>query len=59
MIEATIVGTELELYHDHAQVLAARHLAPIRGQDSCYVMYREFRYKGVPVFAIVLQGQQS
>lgn len=54
VIEATIVGTELELYHDHAQALAAHHLVLIRGQDSCYVMYREFRYKGVPVFAIVL-----
>ena len=54
VIEATIVGTELELYHDHAQALAARHLVLIRGQDACYVMYREIRYRGVPVFAIVL-----
>jgi len=54
VIERTLAGTELELYHDHAQALAAHHLVLIRGQDSCYVMYREFRYKGAPVFAIIL-----
>ena len=54
VIERTLAGTELELYHDHAQALAAHHLVLIRGQDSCYVMYREFRYKDVPLFAVVL-----
>ena len=54
VIERTLVGTELELYHDHAQALAARHLVLIRGHESCYVMYREFRYHGAPVFAIIL-----
>jgi hypothetical protein len=29
-------------------------LVLIRGQDSCYVIYREFRYKDVPLFAVVL-----
>lgn len=54
VIEGMLGGTELELYHDHAQALAARHLVIMRGQESCYVMYREFRYHGVPVFAIIL-----
>jgi hypothetical protein len=54
VIERTLARTELELYHDHAQALAAHHLVLIRGQDSCYIMYREFRYKDVPVFAVVL-----
>lgn len=54
VIERTLAGTELEFYHDHAQALAAHHLVLIRGQDSCYVMYREFRYKNVPSFAVVL-----
>jgi hypothetical protein len=53
VIERTLSGTELELYHDHAQALAAHHLVLIRGQDSCYVMYRKFRRKNVPI-AIVL-----
>ena len=50
VIERTLAGTELEIYHDHAQALAAHHLVLIRGQDSCYVMYR----KGAPAFAIIL-----
>jgi hypothetical protein len=54
VIERTLAGTDLELYRDHAQALAARHLVLIRGWDSCYVMYREFHYKNVPIFAIVL-----
>jgi hypothetical protein len=54
VIERTLAGTELELYHDHARALAVHHLVLIRGQDSCYVMYREWRLKDVPVFANVL-----
>ena len=53
VIENTLAGTELELYRDHAQALAARHLVLLRGADSCYVMYRETRIKAVPV-AIIL-----
>ena len=53
VIESTLAGTELELYRDHAQALAARHIVLIRDQDSCYVMYREMRHKGVP-FAVIL-----
>jgi hypothetical protein len=54
VIERTLAGAELELYRDHARALASRHLVVIRGGDSCYVVFREFRYKGVPVFAMVL-----
>jgi hypothetical protein len=54
VIERTLAGAELELYHDHAQAPAAHHLVIIRGQDSCYVMFREFRYKGAPVYANIL-----
>lgn len=54
VIESTLTGTALEVYRDHATALAARHLVLIRGGDSCYVMYREYRYKGAPLFAIVL-----
>ena len=53
VIESTLAGTELELYHDHAQALAARHIVLLRGADSCYVMYREMRVKGVPLAVIV------
>jgi hypothetical protein len=54
VIERTLAGTELELYHDHAQALAVHHHVLIRGQDSCYVMYREFRHKDVPLYAVLL-----
>jgi len=53
VIENTLAGTELELYHDHAKALAARHLVLLRGPDSCYVMYRETRIKAVP-FAVIV-----
>jgi hypothetical protein len=53
VIESTLAGTELELYHDHAQALAARHLVLLRGPDSCYVMYRETRIKAVTVAVIL------
>lgn len=52
VIESALAGTELELYHDHAQALAARHIALLRGKDYCYVMYLEHRVKGVPVAVI-------
>jgi hypothetical protein len=44
----------LEIYLDHVRAEAARHLVLIRGEASCYVMYREFRYGDVPVFAMIL-----
>jgi hypothetical protein len=49
VIESTLVGRELEFYHDHAQAFAARHVVLIRGWDSCYVMYREIRPWGIPL----------
>jgi hypothetical protein len=53
VIESTLAGRELELYHDHAKALAARHIVLLRGQDSCYVMYRERRFKRVPLAVIL------
>jgi len=53
VIESTLAGTELGIYHDHAQALAARHIVLIRGPDSCYIMYRETRDKAVP-FAVIV-----
>lgn len=54
VIEKTLGGTALQVYRDHAQALGAHHLVLLRGNSSCHVMYREFRYKGVPLFAIIL-----
>ncbi|KAA0097754.1 hypothetical protein CIW49_16250 [Mycolicibacterium sp. P1-18] len=54
VIERTLVGSELVLYRDHARALAARHLVIMRGTESCYVMYRAYRFRGVPLFATIL-----
>jgi hypothetical protein len=54
VIEGTLTGTELEVYRDHARALAVHHHVLIRGHDSCYVMHREYRYRNVPLYAIVL-----
>jgi len=53
VIESTLAGIELELYRDHAQALAARHMVLLCGADSCYVMYRKMRVRGVPLAVIV------
>ena len=53
VIERTLAGAELELYRDHAQALAVHHHVLIRGQDSCYVMYREARSRGL-LYAVLL-----
>ena len=54
VITGTLTGAELELYRDHAHAPAARHLVVIRGGESCYVMYREVRHRGIPVLAVIL-----
>jgi len=53
VIERTLVARELELYHDHAQALAARHVVVIRGRGSCYVMYRVIWPRGIPLAQIL------
>jgi hypothetical protein len=53
-IERTLTGSELKLYHDHARALATHHLVVTHGQEHCYVIFRKFFRKGVPVFAMIL-----
>ncbi len=54
VIDSTLAGAELELYRDHAQAAAVRHLVLIRGGDYCYVMFRKVRRKNLPLFAAIL-----
>ncbi|WP_264070891.1 hypothetical protein [Mycolicibacterium komossense] len=54
VIERTLTGSELKIYLDHVGSLAAQHLVLIRRGEHCFVMYREFKYRDVPVFAVVL-----
>ena len=54
LLERTLTGRELELYHDHASSPAARHLVLKREGDWCYVIFRKDRRKGLPLFASIL-----
>lgn len=55
VIESTLTGTQLEIYHDHAQAVAVRHLVLIRGSESCYVMFRRTRWrKDLPLLGVIL-----
>jgi hypothetical protein len=55
VIESTLTGTELELYHDHAQAPGVRHLILIRGSESCYVMFGRKGWRNLPpLFAVIL-----
>lgn len=53
-IEGVLSGRELEIYRDHAQTAAARHLVLVEGVRSCYVIVRRDRRKRLPLFATVL-----
>ena len=54
VIERTLSGRDLQLYRDHAAARAARHLVLIRGDESCYVVFRKDRYKRLRAFVTVL-----
>ena len=53
-IARTLAGRDLRLYLDHAEAGAARHLLLIRGDQSCYVIFRKDRRRGLPLFASIL-----
>lgn len=47
-------GVDLEIYRDHSQTLAARHLVIALGEETCYVMFRRDRRKRLPLFASII-----
>lgn len=53
-IERGLSGAELQLYRDHARAPAANHLILTKGQETCYVIYRRDRRKGLSIFASIL-----
>jgi hypothetical protein len=53
-IERTLSGRDLEIYRDHAHAIAARHLLVQRNGETCYVIFRRDRRKGLPFFASLL-----
>jgi hypothetical protein len=50
----TLTGTEAQIFQDHAGLAAARHLLLTRGDETCYVIFRKDRRKGLPLFASIL-----
>jgi hypothetical protein len=53
VIGRTLQGTQLALYRDHAEALAARHLVLMRGIESCYLIWRRAMYGKKPVAQIL------
>jgi hypothetical protein len=43
-----------EIHRDHLHASAAHHLVVARGEESCYVLFRRDRRKGLPLFASFL-----
>ncbi|WP_229068330.1 hypothetical protein [Actinoplanes sp. DH11] len=53
-IARALTGRELQIFQDHADTAAARHLLLTRGDETCYVIFRKDRRKGLPLFASIL-----
>ena len=53
-IERTLRGRDLAIYRDHARAAAARHVVVVKGDESCYVIFRKDRRKNLPLFASIL-----
>jgi hypothetical protein len=54
VIARTLDSSELAIYRDHAGTSAARHVVLSRGDETCYVMFRKERRRGLPLFASLL-----
>ena len=44
-------GRDLDVYRDHVRTAAAHHLVVVRGDVTCYVIFRRDRRKRLPLFA--------
>jgi hypothetical protein len=53
-IERRLCGRDLQIFRDHRDSPAARHLLLMSGADLCYVIGRRDRRKRLPVFVSVL-----
>lgn len=54
LMKSHLTGRDRDIYRDHAQAAAAHHLVILRGDQSCYVMFRKDRRKNLPLFASIL-----
>jgi hypothetical protein len=55
-IDGSLSGRDREIYRDHVGAAAAHHVDVVlkRGSDVCYVMFRNERRKGWPIFVSLL-----
>lgn len=54
LLEQVLTGSDREIYRDHRETAAARHVLLRSGQESCYVIFRKETRKRLRVFASVL-----
>jgi len=54
IIEQTLRGKDLKIYHDHREARAARHIIISRGSEYCYIIVRKDRRKQLPFFGSIL-----
>jgi hypothetical protein len=60
VLSATLSGPDLQIYRDHRETAAARHVVLTSGAESCYVVFRRDFRKPKRVFASVLHvGNQE
>lgn len=50
-LEATLGGIDAQVYRDHREAAAARHLLVRSADEHAYLMYRRDRRKRLPIFA--------
>ena len=53
-IERRLNGPDLQIFRDHRQARAAKHVLIVRPGEHCYVMFRRDRRKNLPLFASIL-----
>jgi hypothetical protein len=54
VIEDTLTGDDLQIYRDHADAAATRHVVLLHGDRYCYVIFRTDRRRNLPLFASIL-----
>jgi hypothetical protein len=53
-LPSVLRGRDLDIYRDHREAAAARHLAVERDGEYAYLVFRRDRRKGLPIFATPL-----
>jgi hypothetical protein len=54
VLRATVSGRDEQIYRDHRDTAAARHVVLTSGSESCYVMFRKDTRKRLRIFASIL-----